>query len=374
MPKLTSAGACDYVPLTDDQIAFEPTKSVHTKKSERVDVSDVMYMSRSKDNDRLSEYINQYARGSNPMKECNGKTISHNSTQFVQGESYGQVKYSGSNVATTFRPNIRLQDNHSLSRMPWRFEADREKNIVTKPKPQKEPEIREIAVLKAKTHANGSTNLKGQYTKNDGQINLSEVNGVIIDDPLVAYASANCSRPTVGKQDIDIESIKSRLRELEEISIYSNKRILRTGGVHDATRDDLENYQNVNHSNYSVQPNAKSHANIDNRIYTGDVRNKEVLKTSACAGIYNPKNYSDERGLKSVDSFIEDMLLVKNISAGKLFKNAGNEEREQFTPNPRGKDLIDRMNVMNGMRKIKGGVTERVGDKIDLSNVVKMSL
>jgi len=67
MYKLKSSRGGITLPSWDQvSILREPPKSVHTRKKERVDFSDVSYMVRDDSQNRLSENINYIARGVNP--------------------------------------------------------------------------------------------------------------------------------------------------------------------------------------------------------------------------------------------------------------------------------------------------------------------
>jgi len=63
-------------------ILREPPKSIHTRKKERVDFSDVSYMVRDDPQNRLSENINYIAKGTNPHID-----VMYSNANFVSGGS-----------------------------------------------------------------------------------------------------------------------------------------------------------------------------------------------------------------------------------------------------------------------------------------------
>jgi hypothetical protein len=95
-------------------ILREPPKSIHTRKKERIDESDVQYMIRS-DDSRISENVLYVPRGSNPMADVNYNNYGGGSrtTTFANVQAQNPLRLSG-----VFRPPLqRQEDLLPLSRM-----------------------------------------------------------------------------------------------------------------------------------------------------------------------------------------------------------------------------------------------------------------
>lgn len=80
-PKKERGGINPIGPSYGEKILRDPVKSIHTRKHEPVNMSDVTYMVREQD-DRINEAISYYAKGVNPMVEV---SYSNNSGSITQG-------------------------------------------------------------------------------------------------------------------------------------------------------------------------------------------------------------------------------------------------------------------------------------------------
>ena len=378
MPKLTGFTMPEYtVPV----ISKDPPKSYHTSKWEPVNMGDVTYMLRSEEQDRLTENINQYGLGHDPMAKPGSKM--RNNMTFIQGETLPQVKYSASNISTQFRPNVRLEDEYALSRMPWRFTQNQECNTKVEVLPQKEPETRfDPPELESKTQGGFQCgNSKGQYSRNSEQIHLTEFTGVIVDDPILAFVTTECSKLNKNRPDIlELGAIKARMKELQNISVFAPKNAYLAGKQYqDIPCYGYDSWKNDNHKNISMTATKKFYANGDNRVYTADVRNRENRDNIAINGnIVDTNRYVDNRGIVGREDFIKELVQVESVTTFPRFLNATGLNQGKVNLNSRGKELIKSSNVGNkvsGIVHANSNVVERMqGEIVDLANTMKMAL
>lgn len=217
MPKLTSFTLPEVV---IPHIAKDPPKSVYTRRKEKVSEADVTYAIRTND-DRICEEIKQYGRGIN-----HGVNLSFtNATQFKRGvedHRTSAVKLPHHTVpgGTQFRPTIRLEDNFSLSRTPFRWEPWKTCTRRSTPQIAKAPETRPDYKLRETItmypiNAAPSTYPCGTVD----QIDTLNYAGVLIKDPLIAEVISSVKLPGGCDDGVDIETIKARMRELTTLNV-----------------------------------------------------------------------------------------------------------------------------------------------------------
>ena len=236
-------------------IMRSPPSSIHTRKKERVDFSDVSYMVRN-DDSRINEGISYLSRGINPMVD-----ISYNNMGGGGSRTNTMASIQSGNPYKAFKdgafrpPEYKQEDLLPLSR-------------------QKHPETAAIT----------NPGLSGYNIHNlESQIDNAEVSSAI-DKQKINYIEA---RPTaVYRMEIPVEVFSGhRLRDQLKVSASA-------GFIGDKNYD-ISRYSSTN-----------------NPLQAG----KNVLDISATPNMNNPNNNINRDDSIDITNYIKDNIILKNIS------------------------------------------------------------
>ena len=101
---------------TNMNILKDPPKSIHTRKIDKVSDTQEYTLMLQASGDRISENIQVYPRGVNPMV-----SVSYGN----QGTNGGQNRQSGGTPGTRSRNGINRGNNNTGTKMPYRIEVFR---------------------------------------------------------------------------------------------------------------------------------------------------------------------------------------------------------------------------------------------------------
>lgn len=284
-------------------ISRAPPSSIHTRKKERVDMSDVTYMIRA-DDSRINEGVNYLARGTNPMVDV----------------SYNNVGGGGGGRTLTM-PNIQASN-------PYKVMKD---GAFRPPMFTQEDLLPLSRQRRSQTAAITNPGVRSGFSIHnlESQVDNGEVNSAI-DKEKINYISA---RPTaVYKMEIPQEVFSGhRLRDPLQVSAsagymgnrnYDVARETPQNSPLEASRDrlDVSAAPNVNNPNTDMSRDD----NIDINNYIKDNIILENISPNFRIMVYdsNNKNYSE------VFSSIKDKL---NIAVQSSLNNPINLSRSDGT-------------------------------------------
>jgi len=234
-----------------------PPSSIHTRKKERVDMSDVTYMIRN-DDSRINEGVSYLARGTNPMVDI----------------SYNNVGGGGGGRTMTMS-NIQASNPHKVM-----------KDGAFRP-----PEFRQEDLLplsrqrRSETSAITNPGISSGFNIHnlESQVDNGEIFSAI-DKAKISYIEA---RPTaVYRMDIPQEVFSGhRMRDTLQISA--------TSGF-------------MGNQNYDI---ARTSAQND-----PSEASRDRLDVSAAPNVYNPNNNISRDSTIDINNYIKDNIILENIS------------------------------------------------------------
>lgn len=229
-----------------------PPSSIHTRKKERVDMSDVTFMIRN-DDSRINEGVSYLARGSNPMIDVSYNNMGGGSRTNTMANVQASNPYK---VATVRPPVYTQEDILPLSRQKRSSTA-----VITNPGVSSGFSIHNL----------------------ESQIDNGEINAAI-DKEKINYIAA---RPTaVYRMDIPQEVFSGhRLRDPLKVSASAGF---------------------MGNQNYDIARVAPQNSPLE--------ASRDRLDVSAAPNVYNPNTNTIRDDSIDINNYIKDNIILKNIS------------------------------------------------------------
>jgi len=232
-----------------------PPSSIHTRKKERVDMSDVTYMIRN-DDSRINEGVNYLARGTNPMVDV----------------SYNNVGGGGGGRTMTM-PNIQASN-------PYKVAA----NGAFRPPMYTQEDLLPLSrQRRSQTAAITNPGIQANIHNLETQIDNSEINSAI-DKTKINYVPA---RPTaVYRMEIPQEVFSGhRLRDPLQVSASAGYR---------------------GDQNYDIARVASQNTPLQ--------ASRDRLDVSGAPNVYNPLSNPTRDDSIDTNNYIKDNIILQNIS------------------------------------------------------------
>jgi hypothetical protein len=265
-----------------------PPSSIHTRKKERVDMSDVTYMIRN-DDSRINEGVNYLARGSNPMVDV----------------SYNNVGGGGGGRTMTM-PNIQASN-------PYKVAA----NGAFRPPMYTQEDLLPLSrQRRSQTVAITNPGIQANIHNLETQIDNSEIKSAI-DKMKMNYVPA---RPTaVYRMEIPQEVFSGhRLRDPLQFSAsagfrgdqnYDIARVAPQNTPIQASRDPLQFSASAGFrgdQNYDIARVAPQNTPIE--------ASRDRLDVSGAPNVYNPLSNPSRESSIDMNNYIKDNIILQNIS------------------------------------------------------------